>query len=100
MPQFLVIAHDGTDAEAAARRQAARPAHLASIAPLVGSGRIIIGGAILDDGGGMTGSALIADFPDRAALDAWLAQDPYTTGKVWQRVEILPFRVAVAAPPA
>jgi uncharacterized protein len=100
MPQFLLIAHDGTDAEAPARRQAARPAHLASVAPLVESGRILVGGAILDAAGGMIGSALIAEFPDRAALDAWLAQDPYTTGGVWQRVEVMPFRVAVQAGPA
>ena len=37
MPQFLVLLHDGTDAEAPARRQATRPAHLtgltANVAP-------------------------------------------------------------------
>jgi uncharacterized protein YciI len=81
MPQFLVIAHDDTDADAPARRQAARPAYLASIAPLVESGRLIIGGAILDAEGGMIGSVLIADFPDRAALRVAVTAPPVTPKK-------------------
>ena len=52
------------------------------------------GGAILDDTGAMIGSATIVEFPDRAALDAWLARDPYVTGGVWQKIEVRPFRVA------
>ncbi len=44
------------------------------------------GGAILDDDGRMIGSATIVEFPDRAAVDAWLARDPYVTGKVWQKI--------------
>jgi hypothetical protein len=48
---------------------------------------------LLDERGNMTGSALIVDFPDRAALDHWLAEEPYVTGKVWQRIEILPCKI-------
>ncbi len=95
MPQFLVIAQDGTDPDAPARRQAARPAHLAAIGPRVERGEIVAGGAILDDAAGMIGSAMIAEFSSRAELDAWLAADPYTTGNVWQKVEVRPFRLAV-----
>ncbi|MEK0084329.1 YciI family protein [Benzoatithermus flavus] len=98
MPQFLVIAHDGTDPEAPARRQAARPAHLAFIRPMVERGEIVAGGAILDEAGVMTGSAVIVDFPDRAALDAWLARDPYVVQGVWQRIEVRPFRLAALTP--
>ncbi len=42
-------------------------------------------GATLDEAtGAMTGSAVVVEFPDRAALDAWLAADPYVTGDVWR----------------
>ncbi len=98
MPQWLVTAHDGDDPEAPARRQAARPAHLAFIAPMVERGEILLGGAILDEaGGGMVGSSVVAEFPDRAALDARLERDPYVTGGVWRKIEVRPFRVAVRA---
>mgnify|MGYP001388243649 FL=1 len=95
MPQFLVIAYDGTDPDAMARRMAARPAHLEGVKPMVASGELIAGGAILDDDGRMIGSATMVEFPDRAALDAWLARDPYVTGDVWRSIEVRPFRLAV-----
>jgi hypothetical protein len=95
MPQFLVIAYDGTDPEALSRRMAARPAHLEGVKPMVASGEMIAGGALLDDAGAMIGSATIVEFADRRALDAWLARDPYVTGNVWQKIEVRPFRLAV-----
>src|SRR3954453_15913425 len=95
MPQFLVIAHDGTDAEAPARRQAARAAHLEGVRPMVERGEIVAGGALLDEAGGMAGSAVIGDMPDRAAGDAWLAGGPHGTGAGWRTVEVRPFRLAV-----
>lgn len=97
MPQYVVTAHDGTDPDAMARRMAARPAHLANVKPMVEAGRIIAGGALLNDAGDMIGSVSIVDFPDRAALDQWLATDPYVTGKVWQKIDVKPFRLAVKA---
>jgi uncharacterized protein YciI len=97
MPQYLVLAYDGTDAEAPARRMAARPAHLANVAPLVERGMLMIGGAILDDAGAMIGSYSIANVADRAELDAWLKTDPYVTGGVWKTVEVKTVRVAVQA---
>ena len=97
MPQYVVTAHDGTDPDAMARRMAARPAHLANVKPMVEAGRIIAGGALLNDAGDMIGSVSIVDFPDRAALDQWLATDPYVTGKVWQQIDVKPFRLAVKA---
>ena len=97
MPQFLVSAHDGTDAEAPARRAAARPAHLAGIGKL--GGAMILGGAMLDPAGVPIGSVMVVEFPDRADLDAWLAADPYTVEGVWRRIEVVPFRVAVERGP-
>jgi uncharacterized protein YciI len=93
--QYLILAYDGTDSDVPARRLAVRGAHLANVAPLVEARTIHVGGAILDERGGMIGSMVLVEFPSRADLDAWLESDPYVTGKVWQRIEVLPFRVAV-----
>lgn len=97
--QFLVIGHDGRDEGALARRLAARDDHLAGARALKAQGRFINGGALLDEQGQMIGSAMVMDFPDRAALDAWIARDPYTLGKVWQRVEVQPLRLALLDAP-
>lgn len=92
--QFLVIARDGEDSEALNRRLKVREAHLAGARKLAADGRMVEGGAILDDDGKMVGSAVIVDFPDRAALDDWLRNDPYVTGDVWRKIDIMPFRIA------
>lgn len=93
--QFVIIARDGTDPQAPTRRQAVRPAHLEGIRPFVERGNILVGGAILDEAGTMVGSVLMADFPTREELDAWLAGDPYVTDGVWLDVEVQPYRAAV-----
>jgi uncharacterized protein len=95
--QFLVVARDGTDDDALERRQRTRPTHLASIAPLVEGGNILVGGAILNEAGDMVGSMLLVEFPDRSGVDAWIEADPYVTDGVWGEVEVTPFRTAVGA---
>jgi hypothetical protein len=45
----------------------------------------------------MVGSVLVADFPTREELDAWLTRDPYVTDGVWKEVEVQPYRAAVGA---
>ena len=95
--QFLVIARDGRDEGALERRQRTRPAHLAGIGPLVESGNVLVGVAILSGTGDMVGSMLLVEFPGREDVDAWLARDPYVTDGVWQEVEVRPFRTAVGA---
>jgi uncharacterized protein YciI len=92
--EFLIIAHDGKDAEAKARRLRVRQAHLDGVQEMKKSGTFINGGAILDDNGEMIGSTLYVDFPTRAALDQWLASDPYVTGGVWVDIEVRPIRLA------
>ena len=92
--QFLVIAYDGTDEGALDRRMAVREAHLCGAREMAAAGSMIVGGAILDDAGRMIGSSCIVEMPDRAAVDAWLAKDPYVTGRVWQKIEVHPFRCA------
>ena len=93
--QFLVVARDGTDDGAAARRLAVREAHIEGAKAMAASGAMICGGALLDDNGAMIGSACMVEFEDRAALDAWLNGDPYMTGDVWRTIEVTPFRRAV-----
>jgi hypothetical protein len=42
----------------------------------------------------MIGSMIVYEFPDRAALDEMLKNESYITGKVWEKVEVMPFRHA------
>ncbi len=93
--QFLVVARDGTDDGAAARRLAVREAHIEGAKAMAASGAMICGGALLDDNGAMIGSACMVEFEDRAALNAWIKGDPYMTGDVWRTIEVTPFRRAV-----
>ena len=93
--QFLLLAHDGTDKDAKARRTAVRRAHFAGIKPMVERGELRAAGASLDEAGEMIGSVVLAEFPNRADLDAWLAREPYVTEGVWKNIEIKPFRLAV-----
>jgi uncharacterized protein YciI len=86
--QFVVTALDYTDADALNRRMANREQHLAGVKKLFAEGRFLSGGAILDDAGKMIGSTLHCEFPTRAELDAQLAQDPYVSGKVWEKIDV------------
>jgi uncharacterized protein len=92
--QWLIIARDGRDEHASERRLAARPAHLENAAKLQAAGHLLVGGALVDDGGRMIGSAAVAQFATRDELDRWLQTDPYVTGGVWRDIEVLPYRVA------
>lgn len=94
MPQFLLQATDYTDAQALERRLTARPAHLEIARKLKTDGHLILGGATLDPAGNMIGSMMVIEFDDEGQLQTWLRQDPYLTGKVWDKIEIRPFRVA------
>ena len=43
---------------------------------------------LLDEAGKMKGSALVMEFPDRAALDEYLKNEPYVVEGVWQKIEV------------
>jgi hypothetical protein len=92
--QFLLIAYDGTDPGAPQRRMKVREEHLNKIGQLKKTGEFLFGGAILDETGNMTGSMIVYEFPDRHILDEKLLNEPYITGKVWEKIEIKPFRLA------
>lgn len=91
--QFLVIGYDGTDDKATERRMAVREAHLAGVTKMKEEGKAVYGVAILNDREQMIGSALVVDMPTRADVDAWLKTEPYVTGGVWKKIEVLPARV-------
>jgi uncharacterized protein YciI len=89
----LVLGYDGSDENALSRRLAVREAHIRLGDELRDAGHMLYGVAMLNDAQQMCGSMLVVQFADRAALDAWLAREPYMTGKVWERIEIVPCKV-------
>ncbi|MDR2013477.1 MAG: YciI family protein [Rhodanobacter sp.] len=97
---WYVIA--GTDVpESLARRQGARPAHIERLHQLRDQGRLLLAGAFpaidAEDPGpaGFTGSLIVAQFPDRAAAQAWVDADPYVAAGVYRDVSVQPFRKAL-----
>jgi uncharacterized protein YciI len=87
--QFIVIAYDGTDKDALARRMAVREAHLQFGRELYDSGKWLFGVGILDDAGRMIGSMIVCEFPSREEMEKqWLSKEPYIAGKVWQKIDI------------
>ncbi len=81
----ISIGLDGTDAQAPARRAAARPTHMARVTPAAEEGLLVLGGAIMR-GKDMVGSIAVTAHASDAEAEAWWAEDPYLTGDVWRRV--------------
>ena len=82
--QFLVKAYDGEGT--LNKRMEVRPRHLEGMKTL--GRQVICAGGLLDEDGRMKGSALVMEFPDRAALDQYLENEPYVVEGVWQKIEI------------
>ena len=89
--QFIVKAYDGDGM--LDKRMAVRPRHLEGMKKL--GRQIICAGGLLDEEGKMKGSALIVEFEDRAALDAYLESEPYVTSGVWQKIVVEPVNVVL-----
>lgn len=66
-------------------RQENRPAH---VAYLKESGVVQQAGPFLNDAGDMCGSLVILDVADRAAAEAWAANDPYAKAGLFSDVRI------------
>ena len=79
---YVVIGKDGPDGS---RRREARGAHLDHVSGF--KDLIVYAGPLLDDER-MIGSLFVFDVPDRAALDAYLADDPYFTRPIFDMIEI------------
>lgn len=92
--QFLIVAYDGTDAEAPARRAAVRPAHLEEAKARFEGGRMALGGAILDAEARMVGSAMLIEAEDEAEARSVIENDVYYRTGVWVRYDLWPFKRA------
>jgi uncharacterized protein YciI len=72
-------------------RAATRPAHLAYLEGQ--AAHLVFAGPLLAaDGTTAIGSLLVVDFPDRAAVDAFAAGDPYAKAGLFAKVEIAGWR--------
>lgn len=93
--QFVLIAYDGTDKDALARRMAVREAHLQLGKEMHDAGKWLYAAGILDDGGKMIGSMIVCEFASRDEMEKhWLGREPYIAGKVWQKIDIRRAQVA------
>lgn len=89
---FTIIARDDTAAGTLEKRLAAREKHMERIHAMKSEGTILDGGALIDDDGRMIGSVVLCEFPDRAALQAYIDSEIYFTEGVWKDLTILPFK--------
>ncbi len=94
MQQYIVYGWDGTDDNALERRMNARPAHFDNSKKWKESGNFILAGAMLDEEGKMIGSTMVMQFETKEQLQQWLDTEPYVKGKVWEKIDIRPFKVA------
>lgn len=79
---FVVLGRDKAGGEARARHRADHLLYVEGRQDL-----IVYAGPLLEEGR-MVGSLFIFDVPDRAALDAYLADDPYFHPGIFESVEI------------
>lgn len=94
MNQYLITGYDYTDEDALKRRMDVRQHHLDSVQELISTGNYVMGGAILDDDGKMTGSVMVLQFETEEELEAWKQREIYITAGVWETVDVKPFKVA------
>lgn len=71
----------------------AREAHIAKSDEAIPKGEQIIGAAILNAEGQMTGSAMIVEFETQEKLEEWLENEPYVIGNVWEDIKVIPCKV-------
>lgn len=89
--QFILIAHDRADG--LALRKQVRPEHLAYLETIKGS--IVFGGPMIGADGNPCGSMIVYEAADRTAVEALIANDPYTKADLFGHTEINSFRTVV-----
>lgn len=92
---YLVHTHDKPGALDI--RLVNRPAHLAWLT--AAGERIKAAGPWLGSDDKPAGSLLIVEMENRAALDAWLAQDPYALAGLTGSLEAAPYKWVFNPPP-
>lgn len=85
---WLVRCLDAPDA--ASRRQAARAAHSRRLRSS-GLRPVLYGPLVADDGTTPIGSLLIFEADDRAQVETFVAEDPFSLEGVWRHTEIHAF---------
>jgi hypothetical protein len=73
-------------------RMANRPKHGEYLTSF--NDKIVYAGPLLDEKDNMMGSLLVLDLADRAAMDAFLKNDPYAKAGLFQSVAVHPVRKA------
>jgi uncharacterized protein YciI len=73
-------------------RMANRPKHVEYLTSY--NDKIVYAGPLLDDKDNMMGSLLVLDLADRAAMDAFLKNDPYAKAGLFQSVAVHSVRKA------
>ncbi|ARC87170.1 YciI family protein [Rhodovulum sp. MB263] len=73
-------------------RKANREAHLAYVAE---TGVVVQAGPFLDEAGEMCGSLVILDVADKAAAEAWAANDPYAGAGLFESVSVQAWKKVV-----
>ena len=93
MPLFALICFDKPGS--LDLRMATREAHLA----YVGQHRAMlkVAGPLLDEAEGMAGSMFILEAPDRAAVEAFTAADPYSQAGLFGQGEIRGYRASIGS---
>jgi uncharacterized protein YciI len=77
--------------DAAELRRRTRPEHIRYMMRALE--RAAFGGPLIDEASGASiGSVYAIDFPDRAAAEAFLAEEPYYKAGLFQSVELRPWR--------
>jgi uncharacterized protein YciI len=82
---FVLIGDDGTDAEAPARREAARIPHVESIRRNAAAGRLVMSGPRQRADGSTAGSLQFFEVPSMAEMAEYLERDPIILAHIlWQ----------------
>jgi uncharacterized protein YciI len=90
MTMFVVWASDRAGALAA--RQQVREAHRARLrAPQPHAVQVLLAGPTFDEASQMNGTMLVVQADDRAAVQAFIDDDPYVAAGVYGAVEIRPW---------
>lgn len=90
---FLVVAHDKAGADAL--RTEHREAHVAYLRKPHDKIRIEVGGPLMPGESQSAGTFLIVNAPDKAAVEAFVASDPFSAAGIFASVEIKPCKVTL-----
>ena len=90
--QYLVIAYDHENA--LDKRMEARPAHVEGTQKLMAEGKIVSACALIEDEK-MVGSSVVTNFDSEEEFEAWLENERYVKGNVWnmEEIQIVPIKV-------